>query len=173
MIPIVSVIGWHDSGKTTFIERLIKELKQRGVRVATLKHTRGDFQVDRVGTDTWRFAQAGSDLVAISGKRLLAFIEPRKAEMSLSEIVSRLPSGIDLLITEGYKRESTPKIEVIRRGTNSRRIALPKDLLALVTDGDEVDDTVPTFAMSDVGGVADLLEERGFFRTTGKKGRID
>jgi len=45
MIPIISVVGKSDSGKTTLIERIIPELTKRGYRVATVKHDVHDFDI--------------------------------------------------------------------------------------------------------------------------------
>ena len=162
--PIVSVVGWHNAGKTAFLERLIVELKRRGLRVATIKHTRGQFELDRPGTDTWRYAEAGSDVIAISGRRRVALIERVDEELSLEQVVERLPADLDLIITEGYKRARTPKIEVIGTGSREGRIAPAGELLALVTQegtGGENEQGVPCFAPGDAAGVADLLVARG------------
>ncbi|MGM0401663.1 MAG: molybdopterin-guanine dinucleotide biosynthesis protein B, partial [Chloroflexota bacterium] len=132
MIPVISVVGWHDVGKTAFIVALVAELKRRGLRVATIKHTRASFDIDREGADTWRHARAGSDVVVISGESKLAFIERRGSELPLDDIVARLPSDIDLVITEGYKREEKPKIEIVAREHGNKRIASPDELIALV-----------------------------------------
>ena len=163
--PIISVIGWHDAGKTTFIVRLVAELKRRGLRVATIKHSRGHFEIDRPGTDTWRLAQAGSDVVVISGKHRMALMEQSADELSLSEIVARLPGDIDLVIAEGYKSLPTPKIVVARDGVGQGRIAFSGELVALVTDeGGTASDGVPRFSPTDVGGVADLLVAKGLIK---------
>ena len=163
--PIISVIGWHDAGKTTFIVRLVEELKRRGLRVATIKHSRGHFEIDRPGSDTWRLAQAGSDVVVISGKRQMALIEQSADELSLTEIVARLPADIDLVIAEGYKSLPTPKIIVARDGVGQGRIAFSGEVVALVTDGTTMTrDGVACFSPMDAAGVADLLVARGFIK---------
>jgi molybdopterin-guanine dinucleotide biosynthesis protein MobB len=165
-IPVVSVVGWHNAGKTTFVERLIAELKRRGLRVATIKHSREHFQVDREGTDTWRYAQAGSDVVLISGQGGLALIERREDDLSLEQIVARVPPDVDLIIAEGFKRAHTPKIEVTRAGVPGGRIAPEDELLALVTDDltQAEGSALPgvRFAPEDAVGVADLMQARGF-----------
>ena len=161
-LPVVSVIGWHNSGKTSFIVRLVAELKRRGLRVATLKHSAADFQVDREGTDTWRYAQAGSDLVAIAGRDRMAIIEQWREEPSLEALLARLPSDLDIVITEGYKRAPTPKIEVLPPDRNGARIAPPEQLLALIgANPGALASGTPCFAPEDVAGVARLLEARG------------
>lgn len=164
-VPLVSVVGWHNAGKTTFVEGLLAELKRRGLRVAIIKHSRGGFEIDRPGTDTWRYAQAGSDVVAISGRSRLALIERRTEELSLAEVVARLPEGIDLVITEGYKAAPTPKIEVTRAGASEGRVVVSGELLALVTDDAKTTgDGLPCFHLADAEGVADFLEARGLIR---------
>jgi molybdopterin-guanine dinucleotide biosynthesis protein B len=184
-IPIVSIVGWHNVGKTTFVTQLIVELKRRGLRVATIKHTRGDFQLDHEGTDTWRYAQAGSDVVAISGQGRMALLEQGEGELLLADIVARLPPGVDLIVTEGYKEANTPKIEMVASCGETKRIPGSGELLARVVGisevgegGDfrrphqtarqadeetaEVPEGTPCFRMEEVVAVVDLLATRGF-----------
>lgn len=165
--PIISIVGWHNAGKTTFLVRLIAELKRRGVRLATIKHSPGHFEMDRPGTDTWRFAQAGSDVVAISGKGQMALLEhrPGDEEITLADIVARLPGDIDLVITEGYKSMPTVKIVVARAGLAQEPIATRGELLALVTDESAAaGEGAPRFSPTDAVGVADLLVARGLIK---------
>lgn len=169
--PVISVVGWHNAGKTTFIVRLVEELKRRGLRVATIKHSREDLRLDAVGTDTWRYTQAGSDVVAISGKGCFALFEYPVEEPDLETILARVPDYIDLVITEGFKRASTPKIEVVRSGIGEGPIASPEELLALVTD-DRLSVNqkgAPQFAPEDVVGVVDLLFERKIIKSKNHK----
>ena len=65
-VPIISIVGNSGAGKTTFLEKLIRQLKRRGYRVATIKHDTHNFQMDHPGKDTYRLAEAGSDIVMIS-----------------------------------------------------------------------------------------------------------
>ena len=161
MVPIISIVGWHNVGKTLFLEGLIAELRRRGVRLATVKHTGGRFQMDREGTDTWRFAKAGSDVVAIWGRAGFALVEQRDEELSLREVIERLPRDIDLVIVEGLKSAQLPKIEIVG-ADDGRRIASQADLVALVSEMPVDDTDVPCFAPDDVSGAADLLAEKGF-----------
>ena len=131
---IVAVVGWHNSGKSTFIVRLLGAAKARGLRVGVIKHTRGEFVMDREGTDTWRFREAGADLVAISGPRAFAVYEALLEEESLERVLARLPKTLDFIILEGYKGADVPKIEVWRQEVGGPRIASQGDLIALVSD---------------------------------------
>ncbi len=156
MIPIISVVGKSEVGKTTFLEKLIAELKRRGYRVATVKHDVHGFDIDRPGKDSWRLAQAGSDSVVIASPKKLALIKRLDREMTLNEIAALL-EDVDIILTEGYKRGDAPKIEVSRREKGRELLCTPEELVAIVSD-QPFDMDVPQFGLEDSEGVADLLE---------------
>jgi molybdopterin-guanine dinucleotide biosynthesis protein B len=158
MSLIISIVGKSGAGKTTFLERLIPELKGRGYRVAVVKHDVHGFEVDVPGKDSWRLAQAGSDTVVIAGPSKLALIRGLEREMSLGEIAALLPDA-DIILTEGYKRGTALKIEVSRRAVSQELLCTEEELVALVTDQSFPLD-VPQFELDDVAGVVDLLEKQ-------------
>jgi len=153
----VSVVGRSNAGKTTFLEKLIRELKRRGYRVGTIKHYEHDFDIDQPGKDSWRHAQAGSDVVVIASPQKMALIRRMDAELPLDEIVADMP--VDIVITEGYKHERKPKIEVFRRALASELLCAEDELLAIVAD-QPFAIPVPQFELNDASGVADLLESK-------------
>ena len=159
MVPIVCIVGRSDTGKTTFLERLLPEIKALGYRVATVKHDTHGFDVDRPGKDSWRHAQAGSDVVIISSPNKIAMIRKVETEWPLETIAHHLAMDVDLLLTEGYKRERAPKIEVHRREMGPELLCSPDELVALVTD-EELPMPVPQFGWDEAGAVARLIEER-------------
>ena len=112
MIPIISIVGRSNSGKTTLIEKLISELSGRGHRVATVKHDVHGFDIDKEGKDSWRHKKAGSQLVVISSPSKIAIIKDLEQEQDLEEIRRQWIHDVDIIVTEGYKRESFPKIEI-------------------------------------------------------------
>ncbi|SMB99093.1 molybdopterin guanine dinucleotide biosynthesis accessory protein MobB [Thermanaeromonas toyohensis ToBE] len=156
MIPIISVVGKSDVGKTTLLVKLIPELKSRGYRIATIKHDTHGFDIDRPGKDTWKHAEAGADIVAISSPSKVAFIEKVERELTLDEVASRI-KGVDLIITEGYKRGNKPKIEVHRKAMGGGLLCTEEELLAVVTD-EPLLVKVPLFGLDDVAGLADFIE---------------
>jgi len=156
VIPIISVVGKSGVGKTTFLEKLIAELKGRGLRVAVIKHDVHGFQMDRPGKDSWRLAQAGSDSVVIASAKKLALIKRLEGEMALGEIAALL-TDVDIILTEGYKRGDAPKIEVSRRGRGGELLCTPDELVAIVSD-QPFDLDVPQFGLDDTVGIVDLLE---------------
>jgi molybdopterin-guanine dinucleotide biosynthesis protein B len=156
-VPVISVVGKSGVGKTTALERVIRELKRRGYKVGTVKHDIHGFEMDRPGKDSWRHTQAGSDAVVVSGPHKLALIRQVGEEMPLDEIVP-LMGEVDIVLTEGYKRGDKPKIEVTRLARGIELLCRAEDLIGIMTDY-PVDMPVPQFALDDAAGVVCLLEE--------------
>jgi molybdopterin-guanine dinucleotide biosynthesis protein B len=156
-VPIISMVGKSGVGKTTALERVIREVKRRGYRVGTVKHDTHGFEMDTPGKDSWRHAQAGSDAVVISGPGKLALIRILDEEMSIDDIVP-LMGDVDLVITEGYKRGNKPKIEITRRERGTELLCQPEELIGIMADY-PVDIPVPQFPLDDAVGVVDLLEK--------------
>ena len=154
--PVVSVVARSQTGKTTFIEALLPELKQAGLRVAVVKHHHHTSSFDTPGKDTHRMAEAGADLVlGISPVQVATFSsEPGSAD--LDAVIARHCAGYDLVLTEGYKRGVHPKIEVHRTERSSELLCEFDEMLALVTDA-AWDTDVPLFDLEDAQGVAQLL----------------
>jgi molybdopterin-guanine dinucleotide biosynthesis protein B len=156
-IPLISIVGTSKTGKTTFIEKLIPVFKEKGLRVATIKHHHLDFEIDRVGKDTYRHKKAGSSTVILSSPHKVALIKDVEKEVPLRDIVSRYIDDADIIITEGYKKEVTPKIEIFRHIKKVSPLCLhDKTILAIVTDK-HVDTDIPQFSMDDAQGVAKFI----------------
>lgn len=157
--PVVGIVGWSGAGKTTFLVRLIAELKRRGYCVGTVKHSsHADVSVDAPGSDSWRHMEAGADVVALASPRRLAVTQRLTGDIALADVVAQMPA-VDIILVEGYKRTPMPKIEISRAGREEALISRPEELIALVTDR-AWDVSVPHFALDDAAGVAALLVER-------------
>jgi molybdopterin-guanine dinucleotide biosynthesis protein B len=160
MIPIVSIVGTSDSGKTTLIEKLVPELVRRGYRVATIKHDVHGFEVDREGKDSWRHKQAGAHTVVISSPRKLALIRDVDHDAELDELRAKYIQDVDIILSEGFKRNPQPKIEVFRKEKRRELLCSKEDnLLALATD-EPFAIGVPCFGLDDAPGMVDLIEEK-------------
>jgi molybdopterin-guanine dinucleotide biosynthesis adapter protein len=158
MPPIVSVVGKSGSGKTTFLEKLIREIASRGYKIATIKHTHHALTFDQPNKDSWRHARAGAVISMCSSSAEIQIIEPVMREFTVEELARRFGEEYDLVLTEGFsKTGNTPKIEIHRKEANLPLLN-PTHLLALVTD-EPLNSGVKEFGLDDAKGVADLLEE--------------
>jgi molybdopterin-guanine dinucleotide biosynthesis protein MobB len=157
-IPVVSVVGRSDSGKTTVVEGLIRELTGRGWRVASVKHHVHEVDVDIPGKDSWRHARAGAVTSMISSPTQFVVSRRVDGERTLDEIVEAAGS-VDIVVTEGFKRAGSVRIEVLRQARSDELTSEPSDLFALVTDVPELAVSgVPTFALDAHAALADLVE---------------
>lgn len=152
-IPVYSFVAYSNTGKTTFLEKLVPELKKRGLRVAVYKHDGHDFEIDKEGKDSWRMTKAGADVTVISSKTKAVIMENRPVEAE--EIVSRI-KDVDIIIVEGWKSGPWKKI-AMRRAENGKDFPIdPKECFALISDTPfEGHDRV--FDLNDVEGTADFI----------------
>ncbi|MCL4078460.1 molybdopterin-guanine dinucleotide biosynthesis protein B [Coriobacteriia bacterium Es71-Z0120] len=159
-IPIVSIVGKSDAGKTTLLEGVVSELVARGYAVATCKHHAHEVDIDVPGKDSWRHARAGARVVMVASPSQLVTIRRLERELDLDEIAAEAArAGCDVLVTEGFKRVATVRIEVARRARSRELISEPHELVALVTDDESIEAPgVPRFALDDHRGVADFVE---------------
>lgn len=158
-VPVVSFVGNSGVGKTTFLEKLLRELKSRGYRVASVKHDVHNFEIDKPGKDSWRLTQAGSDIVVLSSPHRLALLEEVPDERTLDDLVAMVSDRVDVVLTEGYRGAAAQKIEVSRQAHSTELTAQREDLIAVVTDH-QFDLAVPQFGLDDSAPVADFLEQR-------------
>ena len=161
MPPIVSIVGKSKSGKTTLMEKLIRELKSRGYRVATVKHTPQEMTFDEPGKDSWRHTQAGSEAAVISSSDKLVLIKPISGGFSLEQIAHLLGEDYDIILTEGFRHGDAPKIEVHRKQAGPP-LASVKKLIAIATD-EPLETKTRQFSLEDTKGLADVLE-KGFIK---------
>ena len=165
--PVVSIIAKSGTGKTTLLVKLIAELKSRGYRVGVIKHNAHQFAIDHEGKDSWRLTQAGADTMLITSAEKIAMVKQNSAgeEPLLEEIIFTYCGDVDILLTEGFKRSTMPKIEVHRhecgdalfcRGENS-----DPALIAVASDSPLSLD-VPLYDLNDTVGLCDLIVDTFF-----------
>jgi len=164
MLPIVSIIGHHDAGKTRVISALIDELSERGLRVGAVKHAPHLETARPEGADSERLRAAGAAHVLLLARDAAVLTTPLPASDDLPETLQRTFSGrCDLVLVEGLKRGPFPKIEVFRRAGRvpQQPLAGAIEVAAVITDGAVgLPDGVPSFSPSDIAGIADFIENR-------------
>ena len=155
---VFGVTGWKNAGKTGLMERLVVEIIGRGYTVSTLKHAHHTFDVDHPGKDSHRHRIAGASQVLLASTERWALMNEHRGtqEPSLPELLAKL-DHVDLILIEGWKRDSHPKVEAWRAETGNPLIA-PNDptILAVASDiGLEID--CPVFDLDDTAVVADFI----------------
>ena len=169
-IPVVSIVGQSsNSGKTTLLVKLIAEAKNRGWRVAAVKHDVHGFDLDKPGKDTWRLAQAGADVVAISSPEKMAIIEKVQEERTLEEVLRQI-KDVDIIFTEGYKHGGQPRIEVFRSEVHEKLLSKPEQLIAIASDV-PFEIGVPCFDLNDAKSICDFLQEKYGLPLSGTRGQ--
>ena len=157
---VFGITGWKNAGKTGLMERLVMEIIGRGYTVSTLKHAHHTFDVDHPGKDSHRHRIAGASQVLLASTERWALMNEHRGtqEPSLPELLAKL-DPVDLILIEGWKRDSHPKVEAWRAETGNPLIA-PNDptILAVASDiGLEID--CPVFDLDDTAVVADFILE--------------
>jgi molybdopterin-guanine dinucleotide biosynthesis protein B len=174
-MKVYGVIGWKNSGKTSLMERLVATITARGFSVSTVKHVHHEVDLDQPGKDTFRHRQAGAREVVLASKdRFALMVEHRGPEPDLTAVLARL-APVDLVLVEGYKRDSHRKVEVWRAETGQTMIQPGDPLIrAVATDAKDVSLTVPVLDLNDTAAVADfILSEVGLATPHGQSPRFD
>ncbi|MCR5666735.1 MAG: molybdopterin-guanine dinucleotide biosynthesis protein B [Eubacterium sp.] len=142
-IPVLAFSAKSGTGKTTYIEKLICLLKEKGLSLGVIKHDAHKFQIDKPGKDSYRFSAAGADKVLITSQTKTALIEQHQSSYSYDEMIQMI-DNVDLIITEGYKHGEQKKFELLRKGHSETPLANPVNLLGYVSDFD-IETDLPVF----------------------------
>jgi molybdopterin-guanine dinucleotide biosynthesis protein MobB len=159
-IPIVSIVGKSNAGKTTLLEKIIPELIKRRYRVATVKHDVHGFEIDHEGKDSWRHKKAGAHTTVISSPLRIALVEDVDHDQTLEEIRKDYIKRVDIILTEGYKGNPFPKIEVFRSELKRTPLCKKEDNLLAIASDIKLDIGVPCFDINDSQSLVDLIENK-------------
>jgi molybdopterin-guanine dinucleotide biosynthesis adapter protein len=157
-MKVIGIVGWSGAGKTTLLTRVIPELTRRGVSVSTVKHAHHNFDIDQPGKDSHTHREAGAREVLISSANRFALMRELRGapEWTLGALLGKL-SDVDLVLVEGFKRETHPKLEVYR-AVVGKPLLHPDDphILAIASDA-PVAASVPVVSLDDAAAVTDML----------------
>ena len=128
---IVAICGRKNSGKTTLITKLIPVFKHRGFKVATIKHDGHDFEADTKGTDTFRHKESGAYGTAIFSNNKWMIVKDEKTKED--ELIELFPEA-DVILLEGFKYSTYPKIEVVREDISNESICNKENLILIAAD---------------------------------------
>ena len=159
MPPLFCIAGYKNVGKTTLTVRLVREMTERGFKVSTIKHAHHAVDIDQPGRDSYLHREAGAQEVVLVSRARWALIHELRGvdEPPLKEILARL-GPCDIVLTEGYKRDKHPKIEVRRDGVDRPPLAEEDpSVVAIACDVEISDAPVPVLDMDDISGIADFI----------------
>jgi molybdopterin-guanine dinucleotide biosynthesis protein B len=172
-MKILSISGWSGCGKTTLIVSLIPRLQTHGLTVSTLKHAHHSADLDTPGKDTYRHREAGArEVLLCSGRRWALLHELRdEPEPQLPQLLVHL-QPVDLVLTEGWKTDPYPKLEVWRAVADDKPPRFPSDSTVIAIASDPLLDpvpygrpTLPAFRLDDFDGITAFVVD--FVRTQG------
>lgn len=140
-MKVLGITGYSGAGKTTLIEKLIPVLSSEGLAVSVIKHVHCEFDIDQPGKDSYRHRQAGAGEVLVASEMRWALMHEntRPESPRLSELLDKL-SPCDLVLVEGWKRDSMPKIEVHRAVNGKPWLFQEDDAIAMIAS-----DVAPQF----------------------------
>ncbi|PYI56463.1 molybdopterin-guanine dinucleotide biosynthesis protein B [Paenibacillus flagellatus] len=174
-VPVVGFAGYSDSGKTTLAVRVVACLRRRGRRVAVVKHDAHGHYREAPGTDSARYIEeADADaVVVVSPGRTVRMEKTRSDASGLSRELEKL-SGYDLIVVEGFKTDSHPKIVVVRTTGQAEAIdaSAPPVIAVAAKKGERLPESaarhgsVPMLDIDDPESVAAFIE-RYFFEYSG------
>lgn len=170
MAKVINIIGsCSNVGKTFVMEGLIKELKTRGLKIATIKHDIHGFDIDHEGKDTYKHRKAGSDTVIISSKNRYAEIRELEEEIDLNDIIRKIYIDNNIILVEGYKNSNLRKIEIYRDKVSKTIISQKKNLICIASDILFECEDVKVIYKTNFKEMADLIErESEFFMKGGE-----
>lgn len=135
MIPLLGITGYSGSGKTTLLEKLLPLLRQGGLKVAVIKHTHHNVELDKPGKDSWRMQQAGASQVIMTCDQRWGLMTETPTPVTLSYLAQQFdPHLVDLILVEGFKQEPIAKILLHRQGQTKPLPKLDQYVIAVATD---------------------------------------
>jgi molybdopterin-guanine dinucleotide biosynthesis protein MobB len=159
----VSFVAKSGTGKTTLLEKVIVELKGRGYRLGVIKHDAHRFDIDHPGKDSYRLSAAGADTMLISSPEKLAIVKKHQASPPIEELIASYFQDVDIVLTEGFKLSSMPKIELHRKGRSETLLCrgeLHDPTLIAVASDEPLELDVPVLDLNDPVQVAEFIIER-------------
>ncbi|MCT4597851.1 MAG: molybdopterin-guanine dinucleotide biosynthesis protein B [Vallitalea sp.] len=156
--PVIAISGISNSGKTTIMVEIIKQLKAKGYKIGTIKHDAHGFDMDYEGKDTYRHRQAGADGVIITSNGKYAMIQWSEQEVPVETLIS-YHSHQDIILLEGFKYSSYKKIEIVRKEISQQPVCDQETLLAIATDVNMKLDNIPIISLDNITALVNIIED--------------
>lgn len=129
---ILQIVGYQNSGKTTLVEKVVYALAERKMKVATIKHHGHGGFPEVAQKDSERHRKAGAIVSSVEGAGLLSMSSLRE-EWSLQEIIRLYEFfEVDTILIEGYKKESYPKVVLLRSAEDVELLQKVENIVAVI-----------------------------------------
>ncbi len=165
-IPLLGFAAYSGTGKTTLLRQLLPILRDAGHRVAVIKFTHHDVELDKPGKDSYELRKAGASQMLIASAWRWVWIEdhPGPREPRLRDAVDHLDQQrLDLILVEGFKHEAFPKIELHRPATGHDPL-FPDDpdIIAVASDDPSLQApaSLTVLDLNDIPAIAAFVERR-------------
>lgn len=163
--PVLGIAAWSGTGKTTLLKKLLPLLRAQGLRIGMLKHAHHTFDIDHPGKDSYELRKAGAEQMLIASSRRWALMVEATTEgdVSLTDMLDRLDrSSLDLILVEGFRHTSFPKIE-LHRPALGMPLLFPDDSSVIAIASDQtLESTLPQLDLNDPHAIAAFILD---FRT--------
>ncbi len=156
---ILEIIGHSGSGKTTLIEQLIPFLRKRGLRLAAIKHTSHNHELDYAGKDSHRLRKAGAEAVFVSSPAMVAMFRDVEQEWPIERMLPHLPRDLDLILAEGFKNGDYPYIEIFRKNVCKKLLRWRRSNLVAIVGDDPGGIDVPIFHRDAISAIGESIIE--------------
>lgn len=130
---ILQICGYKNTGKTTLVNKLVKFFSKYDLKVGTIKHDGHDFETINYLEDNFQHFNSGAQKSIVFSRNKWLLIE--KKENTL-EAMMDLMKDMDIIIVEGCKNSSLPKIELLRKGVSEYPISNPKNRIGVYSNFD-------------------------------------
>ncbi len=158
-VPVLAIVGFSNSGKTTLMEKLISALSAEGLDVCTIKHSHHQPEMDTPGKDSWRHKHAGAKGSLLVGPEQLLMVADIQKLLTPQEMADAYFPHADLVLVEGYASMPCAKIEVVREGRSADMRCEPSELIAVVTDMQDLSVNIPKLDLNDTRQIVTFIQD--------------